>query len=167
MTGEPRGGRTPRGPNGRFERTLDFAERDAEACRMRIAGKSYQQIADALGYGDQGKASIAVRAALAAVPKEPAADLVEIEKERLDRLLVRAQALADKEYILVQQGRVVLDPETGMKITDDGPVLSAMKFLLDVQASRRRLLGLDAPASVAVAATVEYRIVGVNPEDMV
>lgn len=167
MTNVPHTGSTPRGPNGRWERTIDSAERDAEACRLRIAGWSYQRISDELGYGAQQHASVAVRKQLAAVPKEAAAELIEVEAQRLDKLQAMADDLAAKEYLLIQAGKVVVDPETGMRVTDDGPVLSAMKMALDIQVSRRRLLGLDAPSSVTSTVQVSYVVNGVDLADMI
>jgi hypothetical protein len=51
-------------------------------------------------------------------------------------------------------------------LADDAPVLNAVDRLVKISESRRKLLGLDAPAKVQSEGTVRYSIDGVNPEDL-
>src|SRR4051812_41728374 len=64
-----------RGGDGRFERKYGDAERDADAAHLRAEGKTYQAIADALGYGDRSTARKAVQRALLAIVQEAGDEL--------------------------------------------------------------------------------------------
>jgi hypothetical protein len=55
---------------------------------MRIAGASFDDIANALGYADRAGAHKAVMAALEKTLTEPAAQVRELELKRLDRLFL-------------------------------------------------------------------------------
>lgn len=62
------------------------ARRSERAVRHRLAGKTFQQIADLLGYENRSSAYHAVKAGMYHGVKEPARELVEIESLRLERL---------------------------------------------------------------------------------
>lgn len=143
-------GNTDRGNNGRFTRTLEGARRDAAACEMRTRGATYQQIADALGYGDRSHAHRAVQAALAALPADSAEDLRRMQLEQLDYLTAQTVAILERDHPTVSQGgRIVLD-EQNQAVTDDGPALQAINLLLRIQDRRAKLKGLDAPTRAEV-----------------
>lgn len=137
----------PRDGRGRYIRNHRTAERDAEACRLRMRGSTYEQIAQQLGYSHRDLARRAVQRALTAVVSEPAAELRQLELIRLDELWRRGWAVLDREHHLVQAGRVVRDA-AGSPVPDWHPVLRAIDSLLRVMDRRARLLGLDAPVRV-------------------
>lgn len=145
-----------RSHKGQFERTIDTAERDAKAARLKVEGLSYQQIADRLGFTDRSTAAKAAKRALAEVVQEPAEELRKLELERLDDMYRRSYAVLEREHLTVSQGRVVcLENEAGEKVPlpDDGPVLAAVDRLLKIQDRRAKLLGLDAPTQVQATVT--------------
>lgn len=74
--------------------SFDRAEKIAEACRLRRAKVDYATIGRKLGV-HKSTVHRWVKAAIAEVPREDAADLLAIEMERLDEmdLAIRAQAL--------------------------------------------------------------------------
>jgi hypothetical protein len=80
--------------------------------------------------------------------QEPAEHLRELELERLDRLQVEATKVLAARHVVIQAGRVVVDTDTGRPVTDHGPTLAAIRALVAVQESRRRLLGPDGPTKV-------------------
>ncbi|MGP3752193.1 hypothetical protein [Streptomyces sp. IBSNAI001] len=132
-----------RGGNGRIVRTVDTAERDAEAARLRTRGYTYQQIADELDWVSRGDAYRAVQRVLEDTVKEAGDEVRAIELDRLDTLHAAAMDVLEREHVTVSNGRVVaLD---GAPLPDDGPVLAAIDRLLKIQERRARLLGLDAP----------------------
>ena len=131
------------GGNGRFVRTVDTAERDAEAARLRTRGYSYQQIADELGWVSRGDAYRAVQRVLADTVKEAGDEVRAIELARLDHLHTAAMDVLEREHFTVSNG-----PVEGH---DDGPVLAAIDRLLKIQERRAKLLGLDAPTKQAIS----------------
>lgn len=112
-------------------------ERQAEALEMRKAGKTFEQIAETLGYTDRGNAYRAVKTALDATIQEPADELRRLEVERLDALMEALWAKAT-------------DP-------DEKSQTFYVDRVLKVGEQRARLLGLNAP---------EKRIVDVVTHDV-
>ena len=88
---------------------------------MRIAGATFDQIAEALGYRGRCGAHKSVTAALRKTLQEPADELRTLEAERLDRLMLATWQAAT------------------------GGELDAIDRVLKIMARRARLLGLDAP----------------------
>lgn len=140
--GKPRSGR------GRFVRTVETAKRDGEAARLRAEGKTYDQIAEALGYTDRSLAHRAVERALAAAVREPAESLRQLELIRLDALWIEAVKVMTTEHITVNNGRVI--EVDGVPLKDDQPTLQAIDRLLKIMERRAKLVGLDSAAKVEV-----------------
>jgi transposase-like protein len=63
------------------------AVRRAKAVELRLQGKTFDQIADQLGYHDRSTAYKAVKTAIQAVGREDARELRELDLLRLDRML--------------------------------------------------------------------------------
>lgn len=144
--GQGHGGR-PRNSQGRFVVRGETGDRDAAACRLRVQGLSYDQIAEALGFSDRSGARRAVQRALAATVREDAQELIALEAARLDDLTWHLQRVINtRHYAVTFGGKLAADPETGELLADDGPVVAAARELRQVSESRRKLLGLDAPA---------------------
>lgn len=172
MTGDtPDGGhadrpRIPQGrrdPTGRYVRTLEGAERDAEACRLRTTGLSYRAISDQLGYGGATHARDGVERALAAVVAEPAEQLRTLELERLDALQAEAWAVMTREHLTVSGGKIVMvEGPDGVEapLGDDAPVLKAIDRIVKLMERRAKLLGLDAPTRLSVDAETLGREIG-------
>lgn len=121
-------GHAARNGRGRFVRTVDTAARDAEACRLRTLGLTYEQIASQLGFSDRSNARSAVERGLVAIVAEPAEELRTLELARLDELTQRAWGILDDE--------------------PPGVALQAIDRILKIQERRAKLLGLDAPTRV-------------------
>ncbi len=169
---EAQTGGTPRGGNGRFIRTPDTAERDAAAARLRARGQSYRAIGEALGIS-QGSAHDAVQRALKATVQEAAADARTLELERLDHLQATVMDVLGREHVTVQLGKVIRGPG-GETVPDDAVTLAAVDRLLRVSESRRKLLGLDAPAKLRAEITndreqhildLAAKLAGDDPQD--
>lgn len=152
-----------RAPNGQYIRTLEGAERDAEAARLRARGWNYTQIGDALGT-DRGNAHHAVQRALAAAVREAADEVRELELTRLDDMYAAVIAVLEAKHFTVSHGKVVyLGKEP---LVDDAPVLAAVDRLLKIQERRAKLLGLDAATKTEVSGGVRYEIIGVPTEEL-
>lgn len=124
------------------KKTIEQAQHDAEAARLRAQGWGYAQIGEKLGVSMQG-AHQAVQRALTAAVREPADDVRALELSRLDLLWQAAWTVLTKHHVTVQQGKVVYLGDEPLE--DDAPVLNAIDRLLKVQDRRAKLLGLDAP----------------------
>ncbi|MEH0586216.1 hypothetical protein QA942_19850 [Streptomyces sp. B21-106] len=152
--------------HGRYLPSPDTAIRDAQAAELRTQGLTYQQIAAEMGYASGRSAWDAVNRAITAVIKEPGEAVLHFELERLDAELVRldgleaaARKVLTARHITVSNGHVILHPETGDPMEDDGPVLQAIDRLIKIEDARRRngerrakLTGIE--AAVKVDATV-------------
>jgi DNA-binding CsgD family transcriptional regulator len=139
------------GPNGDFIATVETAERDAEAARLRSRGLSYRAIAAELGI-DVHTAHDAVQRALQAIRAEGAVEARTIELQRLDGLW---------EAVLAVLERATTEPGT-----ESDTRLKAVATLLKVQERRARLLGLDAETKVSVSGGVTYEIIGIPTEEL-
>ena len=111
-------------------------ERRVRAGRMRMAGMTYQQIADKLGYRNVSGAYRAVATLIKRTEQETAQEFRVLELERLDLL---SRGLWDKA-----RGRIARD---GTVIKE--PDLKAVDRLLQIMKRRAKLLGLDAPTKIA------------------
>lgn len=116
----------PRRPpaNHRAAHQVPVTERRRAAVQLRIEGKSWQQIADLLGYDSKGGACKDVSRALQKAVTDLALPLEEYRQLELDRLDAMQEALWPK----------VLDADT-----------RAIDTALRLMDRRAKLLGLDAP----------------------
>ena len=115
---------------------LALRERQRQALDRRLAGETYQQIADALGYKSKCGAYKAVDGALREVTREPAEAVRELELQRLDELYRAASPFA-------KNGEAVM-----------------IAACLRIMERRAKLLGLDLPPaeSPTTAKDTETRI---------
>jgi hypothetical protein len=79
--------RTISRPNKVTPRRIAAQMRRRDALVLRGKGRTYQQIADALGYSSAGEARKQIIAAFAHVVDEPAQELLTLQLERLNTLL--------------------------------------------------------------------------------
>jgi hypothetical protein len=71
-------------------------ERDTKAVELRTAGADYDTIAQRLGYGSRSHAFEAVNNLLKERATEPAAELRQMEADRLDKLMLAHWSAATK-----------------------------------------------------------------------
>jgi len=109
----------------------------------RRDGRSYTEIGEAFGVSRQVATRI-IQRGMDRIVREPAEQVKAMDLERLDQLQVEALAVLRRRHLVVQGAKIVKG-EDGEPLVDDGPVLAAIGKLLDIQARRARLLGLDAP----------------------
>ena len=127
------------GTDGRFTRTLEGAERDSEAARLKSRGLSYSQIARNLGYADHTGAYKAVQRALAAVPVETVDELRRSQSDQIDSLTANAiEVLESTHYAFTVRGDLVLGPD-GQPLIDSMPTLHAIDRLIRLAERRAKL----------------------------
>lgn len=147
-----------RGGHGRFDKNPDAAHIDAECCRLRARSMTYPQIAEQLGIS-VSRAYNGVKNGIAAIVREPAEDALALELEKLDALERTYLDILQDVHPVLYQGQ-----DTGF--VDDGPKMQALAGLLRTSESRRKLLGLDQPARVAVSGGIAYTLNGVDLKDV-
>ena len=105
-------------------RRVEAALKQRQALELRIAGRTWQEIADHVGYSNHSGAIAAVKSALSKTLQEPADELRALMKERYEKMIQ------------------VYWPSL---IRGD---ISSGKLCLSTMAAERELLGLDAPTKV-------------------
>jgi len=128
MEDTPNTGKRPEGPARNLNRTRQFksAKDIAEAMQMRIAGATYEQIRVAKGWKNRSVAYNACMREFHRLKDEPARELRQIELLRIDR----AQVAIWTQVI--------------------GGNFGAIDRFVKLSERRSRILGLDAPAKMAL-----------------
>lgn len=150
----------PVGPSqGASHRSPEQVAIDAEAARLRGLRYTHREIAAEMKCSvktAQDRIARAYRDTLS----EPAELARQFERERLDGLWRRAEEIANTVHYVTAHGKIVVDPDTGEKIVDDGPKLAAISSMRAIAESYRKLDGLDAPTRVEQSGSVKYEVVG-------
>jgi hypothetical protein len=125
---------------------------------------TYAQIAREMGCSPS-TAFERVQRVYQATRVETAETARQFERERLDGLWQKAEAIASTVHYVVAHGKVVKDDD-GNPVIDDGPVLAARREQRAIAESYRKLDGLDAPTKVEQSGAVTYEVVGIDPSDL-
>ncbi len=136
-------------------RSTETRQRDARALGLRQRGLSYTAIRDELGFSAVSSAHAAVRRAIGDCYREAAGEAVQLELERLDdvyRTLYRV--MLTRHPAVSSSGKVVVDGN-GQPVYDDAVNVQAGLAIMRVSESRRKLLGIDAPARSRVTVVTE------------
>ncbi|NUV54568.1 hypothetical protein G6W51_16950 [Streptomyces coelicolor] len=146
----------------------EVAVRRTELLKLRREGVRYDDPrVENLGYSSPDAARKDLHRALEAHRDAEAAEVSvyrQLENERLDDELGRLAVLEDKvrqvlenRHILVNNGRVILDPATEQPMEDDAIVLQAIDRLVKIEDARRRnaerrakLNGYDMPLQTEI-----------------
>ena len=136
-------------------RSTETRQRDARALGLRQRGLSYTAIRDELGFSAVSSAHAAVRRAIGDCYREAAGEAVQLELERLDdvyRTLYRV--MLTRHPAVSSSGKVVVGGD-GQPMYDDAVNVQAGLAIMRVSESRRKLLGIDAPARSRVTVVTE------------
>lgn len=140
--------------------------RDDEIYGKRMRGATLRELADEYGMTHQGIGAIVRRVSLS-MPERDRSELLGLSVEWLDDLREKVLALYLMDGAPVTSGKdglVVHDPETGAVVRDYGLRRSSLELMLKLNQTYAKRLGLDAPAQSEVKASVQYEIVGVDPD---
>jgi hypothetical protein len=137
--------------------------RDARAVELRTIGRTWQTIADELGYAHRGHAQERVSAFLARRrgAGQSAQAFREMELAKLDRLEQAAWDVLLADHPVIQGGQIVGDIRAGddgrviLQVRDDGPVLRAIAVIVKLAERRAKLQGLDEPERVEATIVAE------------
>lgn len=121
---------------GRGARTPETDKRQLDVLKLRLAGLTYDEVAAQLGYKTEASVRYAYNAAMKRAMAEPAAELREIQHQRIEQLWRRAYQVALTDA----------NPDRAMRALD------RCAALLERSA---RLWGLDAPTKQTVTVITE------------
>lgn len=150
---------------------------------MRIAGRTWQEVADECGYSNYHVAASDIQGESRRRREklnETIDEKVALQWDQLARAMEKAQEVLEATHLahsggtIVErpvkdsEGNIVLDPRTSepimVPLIDHAPTLAAAATIVRVSESMRKLAGLDKPASVHLehSGGVSYEIVGVD-----
>lgn len=154
-----------RSGNGRFVRTIEGAERDAEVARLYSQGGiSFREVGEQLGISKWAAIS-AYNRAVRDVVQEAGEEALKVHATRLEYAVARCMEIAETEHVMVSHGRIVYDDD-GQPLKDSGPILAALREMRGALADFRRMTGMDKPAKIEHSGGVKYELVGVDPQDL-
>lgn len=146
-----------RNTQGRYIRTPESVQRDAEAARLHGEGATYQQIADHFGWAHRSSAQDAVERAFRDLAA-PAKGSRDRRARELQLLWETGLEILNNHHVVVNQGRIIeLD---GIPLRDDNPRIQVLGQLRQINESFRKLDGTDAPSRVSVEAEQLGREIG-------
>lgn len=128
-------------------------------------GWSFAQIANELG--DAANGGRATAKSVQAEYLKATRDMIPIEEitaartltlDELDMLKREALAVMRRPHFLVQFGKVAIDPRTKAPMIDDGPVLSAIRVLMEIERRRAAIYGYEAPKRQTVLAITQEHV---------
>src|SRR3990172_8486749 len=146
---------------GRRERRMyEAAQKRRRALELRMAGNIYEDIAQAVGYKSRSAAKNAIKSALRAIDREPAADVKALELERLDKILTALWGLVgtgdvqaiDRVIRVMHQRAQYLGLYAPKQLEHSGPDGGPIQF---AQLSEKELDDLLAGLFAQVAARAE------------
>lgn len=139
---------TARNGRGRFVRTVEQAEKDREIAEYCV-GRKFRDVAQHFGLSVSTVYEARERALQAVI--EPAGDAVlAAELVKLDVAEAAVIKVLRAHHVIVSDGRIVVDKDSGEKLTDSKPVLDAVRTWLGVLDKRAKYRGLYAPEEVRV-----------------
>lgn len=133
----------PRDGRGKFRRTPEGIERDIAACKMYVAGKTYQQISDELGYGGFANARRGVQKILMENAREASDEVRALLRARNEEIYVIAREIVFKDHLAHSHGKVIYDGDA--RVFDDGPKLAAMDRMTRALGEIAKLTGAYSP----------------------
>lgn len=132
-----------RGGDGRWRKGVESLERDAEACRMYVAGKTYLEISDALGYGGKGNAHKAVQRVLMETAKQPADEVRALLRARNEEIYMLARKIAEETQYAHSHGEIIYNPD-GTPMIEREVKLKAMDRMQRALSELAKLAGAHA-----------------------
>ena len=125
--------------------------RDAECARLKAIGWPLEKIARYLNMDEPNpengpsRVAAAIKRALGEMARFANDEARMMEANSLDELEWEAWKTLENRHVVISQGRVVRDDETGESIPDERYILEVVDRILKIKERRARLLGLDAP----------------------
>lgn len=143
-----------------------WPERDMDIYRRRMRGETNETLAAEYGIGANAISKIVTKVSRS-MPEQDRSEILALSAEHLDDIRSKVLHLWELQGAPVtagQHGDVLIDPDTGETVRDHSLKVRAAELLLKIEQAVGRRYGLDAPTQAEVKASVQYEIVGVDPE---
>jgi hypothetical protein len=137
-----------------------LAERNAEIVRMKDSGKTYAEIGAQFGITRQTAHTMYWKT-VAAAPQLAVSDMRAQQNARLEMVLTRLEAIADRDHVTISGGEIVRNEE-GQPLRDSGPEMQALRDLRATVEAQAKLNGTNAPAQVTVNGQISFVINNVD-----
>jgi hypothetical protein len=140
-----------RRPNSTNRRTRAQIDKDHRALDLYCQGKKNREIAAIIGWKSDSTAIMAVQRALRdrRAGELDAIDNFALATERIQQDIAEQQKIIDTPHFVVSTtGKLVMDPETGEPMLDDGPKARALDAKMKLYDQLNKLQGNYAPAKV-------------------
>lgn len=134
--------------------------------RRRMRGEKNAVLAAEYGLAENSISAIVTKVSRS-MPEQDRSEILALAAEHLDDIRSKVLSLYDMVGAPVtagQRGDVLIDPESGEVVRDHSLKVRAAELLLKIEQTVGRRYGLDAPTQAEVKASVQYEIVGVDPE---
>jgi predicted DNA-binding protein (UPF0251 family) len=135
-----------RNGKGKYTRTIETAEQDAQAARLFSQGLNYREIGEQLGVS-KWTAMRSVQRAVQAVVQDAGQEAIRVHASRLEYAYAKAIEIAEADHVMVSHGKVICD-EDGKPLRDHAPVLAALREARQTLDSFRIMMGLNQPVKV-------------------
>lgn len=128
-------------------------ERRARVVGLYRQGLTFREVGERMSFSEQRAHKLYWDAMHAVEEREVSAHRAAMIDE-IAAVVRVANRVMHKDHVAHSNGRVMVDPETGQKMIDDGPKLDAARTVIAAQARLAKLLGADAPTQVETSSTV-------------
>jgi hypothetical protein len=147
--------------------TNPYRIRDDEIYRRRMRGESIADLAREFSVGES-RISAIVTEVSRSLPERDRSELIALSIERLDFLTEKVMTLAEMEGapIFVGKDGIFARDENEEIVRDFSLRIKAIAEAHRLNQTFAKRLGLDAPTQSEVNASVQYEIVGVDPEEL-
>lgn len=150
---------------GRYIRTIEAAEQDAEVARLYTEGSlTFQEIGDQLGIS-KWAAIRSYRRAVRSVIQEAGEGALRVQIDRMEYLFAKAVEIIESDHVVVSHGHVVYGDDQ-QPLRDHGPALAAIREARQILDGFNSLTGLKQPTKIEHSGGVKYEVVGVDPADL-
>lgn len=125
--------------------------RDNECARLKAQGWKLEDIAKHLGLDKPNpengptRVAAAIKRALGEMARFAGDEMRLMELNSLDELEWEAWKTLQTRHVVINQGHIVRDEETGDAVNDDRFILEVLDRILKIKERRAKLMGLDAP----------------------
>jgi len=110
---------------------------------MYVAGKTYLEISEALGYGGKGNAHKAVQKILLETAKQPADEVRALLRARNEEIYMMAREIIQKEQYAHSHGEIIYNPD-GTPMVEQEVKLKAMDRMQRALGELAKLCGAHA-----------------------